>query len=598
MRQTPANPHDVKNKSAYKRIVPFMWRKKRYLLLGFVFFTVLAYLSSQPSIVNAKNRSPVAQLGGPSIRPITYRPYKYICSAPRANHARCLAQESLAANGQPLTGSPALSGYGPTQFHTAYNLPCTPGGAVASVCSAPSTFGPETIAIVDAGNFSTGTSGLQTSLSNYDTNYDLPACTLSNGCLDVVNQSGSTSSLPSDQGWSDEIALDVEVAHMVCQTCKIVLVEANSDLTSDLATSNVTAATFNPISISNSWGSSVDQSFLDSDFTPTGIADVVATGDNGSVSNGASWPADVPDVTAVAGTTLQINSDNTWNSESVWDDSGGGCSDYYNAPLWQTSLSNWNTAGCGSYRSFGDVSADADPSTGAAININSTWYQYGGTSLATPIIASIYALADGIPSGTTAVSIPYSSYSGANFHDVTSGSDCDGSNVTHCTAGVGFDTPSGLGTPDGINGFSLLPTQPTDLVATTVDQNHINLSWTGSSGGDGIAGYHVYRNGIEVGTVANTTFSDSGLTPNTTYSYYVVAYDNNDDLSPASSSVSSFSAYPSDINEDGHINLLDLSILASKYGESGPGLGRADINGDGVVNLLDLSILASNYGSE
>lgn len=53
-----------------------------------------------------------------------------------------------------------------------------------------------------------------------------------------------------------------------------------------------------------------------------------------------------------------------------------------------------------------------------------------------------------------------------------------------------------------------------------------------------------------------------------------------------------------DINQDGVVNYLDLSLLASKYGQSGSSavLGRADINGDGTVNFLDLSILASNYG--
>jgi hypothetical protein len=49
---------------------------------------------------------------------------------------------------------------------------------------------------------------------------------------------------------------------------------------------------------------------------------------------------------------------------------------------------------------------------------------------------------------------------------------------------------------------------------------------------------------------------------------------------------------------DGHIDLLDLSLLASKYGQCGAGLGRADLNNDGCVDLLDLSLLASKYGSE
>lgn len=61
--------------------------------------------------------------------------------------------------------------------------------------------------------------------------------------------------------------------------------------------------------------------------------------------------------------------------------------------------------------------------------------------------------------------------------------------------------------------------------------------------------------------------------------------------------VSNTTVLSEDINQDGHINLLDLSLFASKYGQSGASLGRADINGDGVVNLLDLSRLATKYGT-
>jgi hypothetical protein len=52
-----------------------------------------------------------------------------------------------------------------------------------------------------------------------------------------------------------------------------------------------------------------------------------------------------------------------------------------------------------------------------------------------------------------------------------------------------------------------------------------------------------------------------------------------------------------DINLDGVVNFLDLSILASKYGQSGSGIGRSDLNSDNIVNFLDLSVLASHYGT-
>lgn len=531
------------------------------------------------------------------LRAIDYRPNSHVCSKPSEGHVACMAEIINGSNGKPLTGVTAEnSGYGPVQFHTAYNLPCTPGGSVSSACSAPSSYGPQTIAIVDAGNYSGGVSGLNISLDDYDSNYNLPACSTTNGCLNVVNQQGSSSSLPGDDGWSEEIALDVETTHMICQTCKIVLVEATLATDTDMAAANLTAVTFDPVSVSNSWGDNVDDTAYDSDFEHSGIAVVAATGDYGSI--GEQWPSDIPDVVSAAGTTLQLYSDNTWASESVWSSSGGGCSDYYSAPSWQTSLSNWSTAGCGSYRSFGDISADADPSTGAAINMSGTWYMIGGTSLATPLIASIYALDGGVPSGVIASSVPYESYSTTNFHDITSGDDCTSVETTHCTASLGFDTPSGLGSPNGINGFESLPTQPSNVTATTINQNSISVQWSTSTAGAGLSGYHVYRNGAHIATVSGTSYTDTGLVPNTTYNYTVAAYDTDGNLSLPSSSVSAFTAYPADINEDGHIDLLDLSLLANKYGQCGAGLGRTDINGDGCVNLLDLSILAQTYNSE
>lgn len=535
------------------------------------------------------------------LRPIGHHKVRALCSNPGRGQAHCQLEAAVGSNGQPLTGTPdSLAGYGPAQFHTAYNLPCTPGGSVQSVCSAPSSFGPQTIAIVDAGNFSGGSSGLASSLADYDQYYSLPSCTLTNGCLNVVNQSGSSSSLPGtvSTNWSDEIVLDVETAHMVCQTCAIVLVEANDATITNLAIAEEEAASFDPVSISNSWGGSFDETAYDSDFVHPGIATVAATGDTGSIGSGADWPADNPDVVAVSGTTLELNEDNSWASESVWSDSGGGCSDYYSAPSWQTSLSDWAENGCGTYRAFGDVSADADPNTGATINISSTWYEFGGTSLAAPIIASIFALTGGIPSNVTASSIPYDYYGGSDFHNISSGSDCVSEGQQHCTASAGFNTPSGIGSPNGINGFMSLPSQPTNLKATYDSGTELSLSWTASTASDGISGYYIYRNNTEIDTTTGTNYTDNGLTPDNNYNYYVVAYDNNGNLSTASATITGSTYLPEDINEDGHVNLLDLSLLAEKYNQSGPDLGRADINGDGTVNLLDLSLLASKYNSE
>ena len=114
------------------------------------------------------------------------------------------------------------------------------------------------------------------------------------------------------------------------------------------------------------------------------------------------------------------------------------------------------------------MSADSDPNTGMAINLATSsglneWVQVGGTSLATPMIAAMFGLVGKVPSGVTASSIPYSSNTSSNFFDIVSGNDCTGKGSPQCTAGVGFDEPSGLGAPIGLGGFNPPPTQPTNF---------------------------------------------------------------------------------------------------------------------------------------
>jgi hypothetical protein len=210
----------------------------------------------------------------------------------------------------------------------------------------------------------------------------------------------------------------------------------------------------------------------------------------------------------------------------------------------------------------------------------------------------MYALTGGVPTTITAPAIPYALFNSTNSHDITVGNDCTTSGELHCTATSGFDTPSGLGSPNGISGFSELPSPPTNLNAQFVSQTSASLSWTASSSSAGISGYYIYRDGVKIGSSTTTSFSDPNLTANTNYNYYVVAYDASGNLSGGSSTIVGTTYLPEDINEQGHVNLLDLSLLASKYGQTGPNLGRVDINHDGVVNLLDLSLLASKYGSE
>ncbi len=355
--------------------------------------------------------------------------YRAVCPAPPIDSARCHAQVVTDKRGNPLaTTSP--TGYGPAQFHTAYGLGTT----------APSA---QTIAIVDAYDDPT----IESDLAVYNAQYGLPACTTANGCFRKVDQNGGTKYPRTDAGWALEIALDVETAHQICQNCKILLVEGKSSSLANLMAAVDRAAAIGATEISNSWGSNEfsAETAYDSHFNRPGIAITVASGDAGY---GVEYPAASQYVTAVGGTTLSLNGDNTRAAETAWSGAGSGCSAYEPKPAWQSG------AGC-ARRAVADVAADADPSTGASVYDStpyqgqSGWFQVGGTSLAAPLVAGIYALA-GNAASTRYGSYPYSHT--ASLFDVVSGS--NGACGTYlCTAGPGYDGPTGLGAPAGTGGF-------------------------------------------------------------------------------------------------------------------------------------------------
>ncbi len=141
-----------------------------------------------------------------------------------------------------------------------------------------------------------------------------------------------------------------------------------------------------------------------------------------------------------------------YDNETAWNGAGSGCSAYESKPSWQTD------SGC-AMRMVADVSADADPSTGAAVYDSFSykgkngWLKVGGTSLAAPLIAGIYALANDVPASTQAASLPYTKYSLSNLNDIISGSNGSCGGTYLCTALAGFDGPTGLGTPKGLGAF-------------------------------------------------------------------------------------------------------------------------------------------------
>jgi hypothetical protein len=360
---------------------------------------------------------------------------------PSSAAASCEAM-FVTSGGTPLVTSGPV-GYGPAQFHGEYSLPTT-----AKIA--------QTIAIVDPYDDPTAKADLDT----YDAAFGLPAfpdcsATLTTACFQKVNQDGQPGPLPVvNSGWDLEISIDVQIAHALCQNCKILLVEADGSSGRDLSAAEDTAAVLGATEISNSYGQPEGQSFSPAAFDHPGIAIVAASGDSGNTRD--VMPAAFPTVVAVGGTSLFVDSHNRYASETVWPGTGSGCSTIFPAQPWQTSLRNWNETGCKAKRGVADVAADANPATGAAVYDStplyglSGWWKVGGTSLAAPIIAGVFALAGNAGTVDYPASIPYANRS--QLHDVTTGSNGRCGTIM-CNAGPGYDGPTGVGTPNGVRGF-------------------------------------------------------------------------------------------------------------------------------------------------
>lgn len=367
------------------------------------------------------------------------KPHKRVCEITNNPEAiRCHAHVIVDDSGKPHVSLYPFA-YGPLQLQNAYGLTGNAGGKI--------------LAIVDAYD----DPQIKFDLDTYNSTFGLPvfpSCigaisTSTIPCFQKVNQSGGNSYPSVDAGWALEISLDVEVAHASCPSCKLLLVEATSSSYADLLTAEDRAVTMGALAVSNSYGSGEfrGETNFDSHFKKPSVAFTFSTGDNGY---GTSYPASSQYVTAVGGTSLFLNTNSTYNSESAWSGTGSGCS------LYEPRLSFQPFIGC-LRRVIADVSADADPNTGAAVydsvpySGQTGWFQVGGTSLSSPIVAAAYMLG-GIPNSAMANTLPYISPS--NLHDITTGSNgfCK-KYKSLCTAVVGFDGPTGLGTPNGTSAF-------------------------------------------------------------------------------------------------------------------------------------------------
>lgn len=326
---------------------------------------------------------------------------------------------------KPLIKPKAIKGQlTPSAIKSFYNFAGTTGGS-------------GTIAIVDAFD----NPQAEADLGTFSTQYGLPACTTANGCFTKV-KIGSPAS--NNQGWALETSLDIQWAHAMAPSAKILLVEARSDSGSDLLNA-VDYARKQPgvVAVSMSWGGDEfsTQSRYDSYFTSsTGIVFFAASGDSGS---GTSWPAISSNVVSVGGTSLRTDSAGNIVSETAWSGSGGGLSRFNSEPIYQLRA---GIPSARNKRGNPDVSYNADPASGYPVyssypyNGYTGWFQVGGTSAGSPQWAALKAINPSLN-----LSNLYQTIAAKSLRDITSGT--NGFCSYYCSARAGFDYVTGLGSP-------------------------------------------------------------------------------------------------------------------------------------------------------
>jgi Putative Ig domain/Subtilase family len=402
-----------------------------------------------PAIASGSARSGTQQPAAQSTaRPALPADQHYACPPASPGEATCfsIVRSVQMSRLVPATGvTPSVNGpYTPSDLRRAYKL------VGASLHRGRG----RTVAIVDAFNNPRAAANLNT----YRAQFHLPPCTTSNHCLRIVNQNGKAHPLPANrQSWGVEIALDLDMVSAICPNCHILLVEANNPRFGNMGAAVNTAVRMGAKYVSNSWGAGEfrGQNQFSHFFNHPGRVINFASGDLGF---GPTFPASLQYVTSIGGTHLVHQAGGRGWAESVWRTSASeatasGCSNGEAKPSWQLA----DRSRCQS-RTLNDVAAVADPATGVVVRDTfgaPGWIEVGGTSASTPIITGIYALA-GMPKVRT-YPAEYSYLRPGQLFDVTAGNNgpCPSSQPYLCTAGPGYDGPTGLGTPNGIVGFGV-----------------------------------------------------------------------------------------------------------------------------------------------
>jgi subtilase family serine protease len=306
---------------------------------------------------------------------------------------------------------------------------------------------------------------------------------------------------PQQTGFAGETALDVEWTHVMAPDAAIVVVQAKSTSLTEISKAIQFAVQKNigdVISMSFGAGEQcVDSKVIEQLHAVFQQARtqkqtlLASAGDSGSaaqdcdvsgnlvtLTQGASHPASDPLVTSVGGTTLLAGKTGVYQSETTWNEAdkghgatGGGFSSVFAKPDFQQNIT-------GATRGIADLSFDADPLSGVPVVAGSLQpgktliVPIGGTSLGAPAVAGMTALFDQaagrrlgfLNNALYRISENAGAYAKA-FHDVQSGNNPfvfkdNNGNVVFVdgfNAAVGWDPPTGVGTPNAVNLAKILP---------------------------------------------------------------------------------------------------------------------------------------------
>jgi subtilase family serine protease len=523
--------------------------------------------------------------------------------AHQAAHPTFRLLNAQTQSAQPAVGSAEqdFDELDPQQMQTAYGVNLISFGSVQGTGKG------QTIALIDAYNDPDIVSDAQA----FSTFYGLPQF---NGAgqptFQVLTENGSSnlSGVPnaSPGDWDVEESLDVEWAHSIAPQANIILYEANSNSLEDLLTADQTAAETTGVSaVSNSWSTSEfdGENSLDSIFTtPAGHQGVTFTASTGDSGPPAGWPAYSPNVVAVGGTALDLDQNADYLTEGAWGNlpydgaSSGGISQYESQPSYQAGKVNSLSA---NFRTVPDISMDADPATGVAVldsYVSSTYFDVGGTSLASPMSAALIAIANqgrvinglGTLNGQTQTLPMLYNMSSADYHDVTTGVTNDNPFADNgYSASFGYDLTTGLGSPIA-NDFVMAlagsqsnpPPTVTSLLTSQVIENGTADFGGVFSGTDGVA---TSTSDSLTLTVDNGTIGFSGSPAGLTF----VSGTNNSSAFTVKGTVANLNAALGSLQYSPNFDYVGGDVLQISLYDSGDGL-----TGFAATNIMVSTISA------